>query len=547
VIETTLAQRPNEPRTATEIGCEQAAIAARAQLEKGLTAKLFEQAKAGPLGEPFVPAAAFKEAVAAIQSGKHLQGAYAAAERLLLTDATTPQEQAAVLSMIRQQAKLGHSFDEAVIRKGLATLRADHADLLVPKKSPGDERVRQRALETAVSELKLRGEPAAPRRIERDFSADLKTKMGTTDAPERRLPEPHATNAAALFGSLQPDAPRDGSPPYPVRLSRAGIEALFTPPLEGYSAEVVTFACPTGELLTVEVLIRGPAPDHEVVGRVRRDAHAVDDGKGGKRLEWKNDIFTVEESHQGLKLGDEIYAQQDAFFKIYAPKQDTELRLVANISVGVYAWARQGFAFATDSETVESRMTYVREEEKGAVSALAKRYPQLFPDGAGKLFDPKCAQRNLMLMEVYSWAETMRAQHPEVFTDARMTELRAQLKLCNDPADFTELRLRDGPNGKEVRMTLVGSEDAAKAENARLDQLIGQGKLMPEDRPAVLVDARADRPGLRLDDKRFGAASILVAATAWNGVRKPNEPAEGADARVSKPRLPVRPMVRPGP
>ncbi|MCC6812026.1 MAG: hypothetical protein IT381_31680 [Deltaproteobacteria bacterium] len=540
-LETITGGRTGDTPTPRELGAQQRAVAGRLEFERVMLDSMFAQAQAGPLSAPFVPAARFSETLGAIQTAYAGEGAFLAAGRLL-ADARTPVEQEALFALIRAQAAAGLPFHEKVLRDAMQALRSKHPELLVAKGTAAGEDARRAQLWGLLTAkppaFELRGPPPTATRIERDFTKELRAQMATTDPVDRRLPEPDATNAALLFGLLQPDAPKDGSAPSPVLISRAGIEKIFTPALEGYSAEVVSFSCLTSDQLSFEVVIRGPEPDRVQVGKVRRTGLLVDDGQGGHKLRWENEVFTLSPDHQGLGIAEDIYAQQAAFFKVYAPKTDTEIVLTANISIGVYAWARKGFKFATDEHSVAMRWT---PRERGSVVELARRYPQLYPDGSApeQLGDAKVAQRNIMVQEIYTFAESLREKYPDVFTDKALSDLRAQLRLCKDPADFSELRLRDG-TGREIRLTVLPTADAVAAENARLDALVVAGKLKPKDRPFVIEHPAATNGDFKIDNKRFGSPAMLLGAMSWYGVSRPNEPPQAPDVRTP-PRASLRP------
>lgn len=73
-----------------------------------------------------------------------------------------------------------------------------------------------------------------------------------------------------------------------------------------------------------------------------------------------NDELSIDKEYTGSGMGDVIYKRSEQLWRHLSGGHPVEISLIANISVGVYAWAKKGFDFKTPNELQRAR----RELEK---------------------------------------------------------------------------------------------------------------------------------------------------------------------------------------
>ncbi|MNV75872.1 hypothetical protein D3C71_1691960 [compost metagenome] len=71
----------------------------------------------------------------------------------------------------------------------------------------------------------------------------------------------------------------------------------------------------------------------------------------------KNVEFELHSEHQGKGIAQKIYNQSEQYWRHLSGGNALNIHLDANISIGVYAWAKKGFDFANESE-----LNYARKE-----------------------------------------------------------------------------------------------------------------------------------------------------------------------------------------
>jgi len=82
-------------------------------------------------------------------------------------------------------------------------------------------------------------------------------------------------------------------------------------------------------------------------------SHVVNDK--GDHLEVIFDLLTIHKGQQGNKVGALLSQRTEDFWKHLAHDKPVEIHLLANISVGAYAWATKGFDFRSEKEVVKAR------------------------------------------------------------------------------------------------------------------------------------------------------------------------------------------------
>jgi hypothetical protein len=122
-------------------------------------------------------------------------------------------------------------------------------------------------------------------------------------------------------------------------VSRQEFKAAWEGTFAGYTTKADTLHEETGKALLAGSII---APDGETVGTFER--HALRDGRGNVTIE-----HVVMDVQQDMKVGfaDRFNAQAEASYRRWGVRQ---INVYADISVGKYCWAMQGYTWATDAE-----------------------------------------------------------------------------------------------------------------------------------------------------------------------------------------------------
>jgi len=82
-------------------------------------------------------------------------------------------------------------------------------------------------------------------------------------------------------------------------------------------------------------------------------SHVVNDK--GSHLEVIFDLLSIHQGYQGNKVGAILSQRTEDYWKHLAHDKPVEVHLLANISVGSYAWATKGFDFRNEKETLKAR------------------------------------------------------------------------------------------------------------------------------------------------------------------------------------------------
>lgn len=124
------------------------------------------------------------------------------------------------------------------------------------------------------------------------------------------------------------------------RVSKEEVKAAWTGTFAGgYATTVETMAEDVGKVLVAGSII---APNGEYVGRFER--HALRDGRGNVTIE-----HALMEVNQDMRVGfaDDFNRRAEEQYQKWGVRQ---INVYADISVGKYCWAQQGYTFATDDE-----------------------------------------------------------------------------------------------------------------------------------------------------------------------------------------------------
>ncbi|MMZ43521.1 hypothetical protein D1872_50730 [compost metagenome] len=111
--------------------------------------------------------------------------------------------------------------------------------------------------------------------------------------------------------------------------------------------------------------------DGEHIGRVTRAAWRDKDGV----LNIKNIELDLKSEHQGKGFADILYRNSEQYWHHLSGGHPFNVLLTANISVGVYAWAKQGFDFVSAGE-----LEYAKAEFKEFCSQNGLDYNQVLKD-----------------------------------------------------------------------------------------------------------------------------------------------------------------------
>ncbi|MCC6808157.1 MAG: hypothetical protein IT381_12095 [Deltaproteobacteria bacterium] len=306
----------------------------------------------GDAGPPFNGQFVLEKMLTWIGGANEGRGAMSEVQKLL-GEAKNDQERAAIFGLMNAQRKAGFAFDPDGIRRGLAEVRKN-ADWLVGKPSHIASAVELKVSPQAIrpERVKIDAKRVKPF-IEKTFTADLAAAMkkGGDDLG------PHGPALQEIFGKLP--------------LSRAGLEAAFTPPIEGMHARLVALE-PTGSggiRLAFELVDKDGTP----VATVKRTLARAADG----HLILGRSLFTVDQRYQGVGISKMLDTQLRGFLDYVSEKRPgTEVTVIANISVGVYEWGKT-FQFADPATSLPK----MKEEFEVWLLQMSHQRPDVFtPD-----------------------------------------------------------------------------------------------------------------------------------------------------------------------
>ncbi|MCC6807272.1 MAG: hypothetical protein IT381_07600 [Deltaproteobacteria bacterium] len=210
-------------------------------------------------------------------------------------------------------------------------------------------------------------------------------------------------------------------------ISRAVLEKAFTPPIEGLRTEVVGLQEIKPGYIMVKMVIRDA--DGRPVATINRSFEKAADG----HLIVHRSLFTIDQRYQGNKIAEAVDPQLTSFLKAAVdPKRlaEVEIRVLANISVGVYEWAK---TFAWKDEQTRDNMKH----------------------------------------QARMWLEEMRYTKPEIYTDAVIADALRFIDAAKSPRDIAMLDVVDPRN--PPKMLRISDPDAPDGLRIKDDHL---GKVM---------------------------------------------------------------------
>jgi hypothetical protein len=190
-----------------------------------------------------------------------------------------------------------------------------------------------------------------------------------------------------------------------TRVTRAALETALAPPIEGFTAEVTSVQGGDHGGFTVSYEIRDASG--KIIGVGEQGAYREADG----HLIWDLAILSLDRRYQAGGMA-QLLVDQSVLTLGKLTKNDpaAEVRLLANISVGVYAWAKD-FDFA----------------------------------------NPR--QRENMLKDFDLWLDTQAKDKGGPFTNAEIAEHKKRARDFKTPARFAAFGLMDGDPKVKMNVT----------------------------------------------------------------------------------------------
>lgn len=138
--------------------------------------------------------------------------------------------------------------------------------------------------------------------------------------------------------------------------SKSGLESVFSDPNGSFVSELEGIdSYKDGPNTKCEIGLSIRDADGEHIGRLNRAAWRDADGL----LNVKNVEFTLHSEHQGKGIADTLYKNSEQYWKHLSGGNPLNIHISANISVGVYAWAKKGFDFADDKELRTAKSEFI--------------------------------------------------------------------------------------------------------------------------------------------------------------------------------------------
>lgn len=277
--------------------------------------------------------------------------------------ARTPQEQVAILDLAIRQYELhsrvqGPSLWATINAAGSPLVEGIQKFLALPVEA------QTRALAPTPANPKLLANDALSVAGAKRFAAALPKLLTTPDIDEG-FDFPTARHLDTFFGP---------------GVTRAGLEAAFTPPFEGLKTNLSSLVTDK-DMLSMDLVVR----DHDgrVAATMSRTVQRHPDGS----VQWHFDVLYVEPRFQRSGLAKALYAQTAmlaAESQRHAPR--SWVTLTANVSVGRYSWAQYGFGFRGTPSEVEAARDRIREQMNGWIDHMAPRHgwPQAVVDAFKK-------------------------------------------------------------------------------------------------------------------------------------------------------------------
>ncbi len=144
----------------------------------------------------------------------------------------------------------------------------------------------------------------------------------------------------------------------PSQIGASYGEAVKAGLPDGWSAQVSAQKVGDGE---VGVLISLSAPGDNRAGQMYRTIGKDESGD----VVLKNEAFTIKPDHQGQGIGARVNRETETWARGHGVDR---IDLQANIDVGGYAWARQGYDFTPDGQSKLAETLGTWEPKKGAAN-----------------------------------------------------------------------------------------------------------------------------------------------------------------------------------
>jgi len=129
--------------------------------------------------------------------------------------------------------------------------------------------------------------------------------------------------------------------------TKEGLESVFSHPNGDYSAKLTDVMMYSdevdGEMVGLCEVGFELSGEKGSVGTITRAVGRKQDGS----MYIKNEFLELNGNAQGKSLANSIYGRSDQFWRHLSNGKPVSVNLEANISVGVYAWAKKGFDFKT--------------------------------------------------------------------------------------------------------------------------------------------------------------------------------------------------------
>jgi hypothetical protein len=129
-----------------------------------------------------------------------------------------------------------------------------------------------------------------------------------------------------------------------------GVEHVFSDPQGSYRSELLAAFIKMGD---ASMQIGSDVPVCHL-SFTMKDSKGKSMGMMSRRVARKKDgslavynaIFELEQEHMSTGIAKKIYRRSEQYWKHLAQDKPIDMRLTANISIGVYSWAGEGFDFA---------------------------------------------------------------------------------------------------------------------------------------------------------------------------------------------------------
>ena len=147
-----------------------------------------------------------------------------------------------------------------------------------------------------------------------------------------------------------------------------GLEHVFSHPDGEFTAKLTSITAfnddPDTELCEIGLDLHDRDMEH--MGSIIRRASRDEDGT----LHIFNEEMNLRSEHQGKGVADHIYNRCEQYWRHLSDGNPVNIHLTANISVGVYAWAKKGFDFENDRDLTIAHQEFSRFLKKNNMSVV---------------------------------------------------------------------------------------------------------------------------------------------------------------------------------